>query len=162
MSKCVKRRVILFLFLAAIYNELRNQNKRSFFIIMDFLKILKVLTQANDLELSDICVMAVLTTYAQYDDDQTTEMSYKEIQDEFKRLSKSTIIRSIKRLAANGYISVSKNGTQKNTYKVLIDIPKPQEKPIYQKKNSNKLQSEEEYIEEVKRAALANPFLKGD
>lgn len=126
---------------------------------MDFLKILKTLTAANDLELSDICVMAVLVTYAQYSDDQCIELSYTNIHEEFKRLSMPTIKRSVKRLAANGYISITKNASKKNRYKVLIDIPKGQPKQIHR---TNKIQSEGDYIEKVKIAALANPFLNGD
>ena len=127
---------------------------------MDFLKILKVLTQAKDLELSDICIMAVFVTYAQYEDNQTIEMSRSEIQAEFPRLSQSTIKRSILRLEANNYIQIIRNSTQKNKYKVLIPIPSAQPKQIYQKKNSNKLKTESDYLAEVTKAALANPFLK--
>lgn len=128
---------------------------------MDFLKILKALTAAMDLELSDICVMAVLVTYAQYEENQTIEMSRSEIKAEFPRLSQSTIKRSISRLEENHYIAVIRSGTQKNKYKVLIDIPKGQPAPqIKQKKIVNKIQSEADYIAEAKRVMLANPFLK--
>lgn len=148
------------LFFVAAYAQITTS--KGDFYFMDFLKILKVLTEANDLELSDICVMAVLTTYAQYNKDKSIEMSYSEINEEFKRLSMSTIKRSIKRLVANGYISITKSQTQKNIYKILIDIPEIKAKPIYQKKISNKIQSEDDYIAEAKRVALANPFLNGD
>lgn len=73
---------------------------------MDFLKILKSMTEADDIGYIDICVMAVLVTYAQYNDDHIVEMSIPDIQAEFKRLSIKTIKRSIKRLTDNNYIQV--------------------------------------------------------
>ena len=127
---------------------------------MDFLKILKQLTEADNLEFTDICVMAVLVTYGQYAEDQTVEMSVNDIHEEFKRISIRTIKTCIQRLAANGYIEVIKQpAPKKNRYKVLIPIPEVKAKPTYAKKPSNKIQSEDEYIKEAKRVALANPFL---
>lgn len=127
---------------------------------MDFLKILKELTAATSLELSDICVMAVLVTYAQYEPEQSIAMSYSEIQKEFPRLAMRTIIRSVKRLKDNQYIAVTKNGTQKNIYKVLIPIPAAQPKQIYQKKITNKLDSDADYIAQAVQAMQKNPFMQ--
>lgn len=128
---------------------------------MDFLKILKALTAAMDLELSDICVMAVLCTYAQFEDNQTIEMSRAEIKAEFPRLSQSTIKRSISRLEENHYIAVIRSGTQKNKYRVLIDIPKGQAQPqIKQKKITNKLDSDAEYIAQAVQVMRKNPFMQ--
>lgn len=128
---------------------------------MDFYKILKELTNKTNLELSDICVMAVFTTWAQYEDEQTTpEMSYNDIKTEFPRLSISTIKRSIARLVTNGYIEIIRQQKpKKNRYKVLIPITKPQSKPIIQNKISNKIQSDKSFIDEVKRVITKNPFL---
>ena len=126
--------------------------------------MLKELTEQTNLELSDICVMAVFTTWAQYEAEQTTpEMSYNDIQAEFPRLSLSTIKRSITRLAANGYIEiVHQPKPKKNRYKVLIDIPKVQSKtqPIQFEKNSNKIASSDDYAAEAKRVMTKNPFLQ--
>ena len=128
---------------------------------MDFLKILKELTAATSLELSDICVMAVLVTYAQYEPEQSVEMSYSEIHAEFTRLSIATIKRAIKRLEDNHYIQIKRSGTQKNRYKVLIDIPKVQPAPqIKQKKITNKLDSDAEYIAQATQAMRKNPFMQ--
>lgn len=128
---------------------------------MDFLKILKELTAATSLELSDICVMAVLVTYAQYEPEQSVEMSYSEIHAEFTRLSIATIKRAIKRLEDNHYIQIKRSGTQKNRYKVLIDIPKVQPVPqIKQKKIANKLDSDAEYIAQATQAMRKNPFMQ--
>lgn len=100
---------------------------------MDFLKILKSMTEADDIGYSDICVMAVLVTYAQYNDDHIVEMSIPDIQAEFKRLSIKTIKRSIKRLTDNNYIQVIQTKGQKNKYKVLIPIGQA-DKPIKYKR----------------------------
>lgn len=128
---------------------------------MDFLKILKELTAATSLELSDICVMAVLVTYAQYEPEQSVEMSYSEIHAEFTRLSITTIKRAIKRLEDNHYIQIKRSGTQKNRYKVLIDIPKVQPAPqIKQKKIANKLDSDAEYIAQATQVMRKNPFMQ--
>lgn len=128
---------------------------------MDFLKILKELTAATSLELSDICVMAVLVTYAQYEPEQSIEMSYSEIHAEFTRLSITTIKRAIKRLEDNHYIQIKRSGTQKNRYKVLIDIPKVQPVPqIKQKKIANKLDSDADYIAQAVQAMQKNPFMQ--
>lgn len=130
---------------------------------MDFLKILKELTKDKNLTRTDICVMAVIVTYAQYGDDQTVEMSYSDIHEEFETIPIRTIQRCVKHLQALHYIAVIRNGTQKNKYKVLIDIPKAQSKPqpIHQKKNPYKQSSEQgTTIEEYKRIATKNPFLQ--
>lgn len=128
---------------------------------MDFYKILKELTNKTNLELSDICVMAVFTTWAQYEDEQTTpEMSYNDIKTEFPRLSISTIKRSIARLVTNGYIEIIRQQKpKKNRYKVLLEIPKPQSKPILQKRIANKIQSDDSFIEDMTMAITKNPFL---
>lgn len=129
---------------------------------MDFLKILKELTAATSLELSDICVMAVLVTYAQYEPEQSVEMSYSEIKAEFTRLSIITIKRAIKRLQDNHYIEIKRSGTKKNRYKILIDIPKAQSKPqpIHTKKNPYKQSEQGTTIEEYERIARKNPFMQ--
>ena len=94
---------------------------------MDFLKILKELTAAQNLEFSDICVMAVLVTYGQYNKDQTVDMSVSEIHAEFPRISQKTIRRSLQRLADNHYISIIRaQAPARNKYKVLIPIPQPE------------------------------------
>ena len=129
---------------------------------MDFLKIIKELTKASSLRLSDICVMAVLVTYAQYEDNKTIELSAGQIKKEFERLDIRTIKKSLQHLAELHYIEIIKQAAPKpNKYKVLIDIPKGQPAPqIKQKKIINKIQSEADYIAEAKRVMLANPFLK--
>lgn len=129
---------------------------------MDFYKILKELTKDKNLEYTDIHVMAVLITFAQYEENQSVEMSYKDIHDEFERIPIPTIRDCIRRLINLHYIEKQQGETQKNKYKVLIPILKTQAQPsaIHHKKNSNKLQVEDEYIEDIKRVALANPFLK--
>ena len=128
---------------------------------MDFLKILKELTAATSLKLSDICVMAVLVTYAQYEPEQSVEMSYSEIKAEFTRLSITTIKRAIKRLEDNHYIQIKRSGTQKNRYKILIDIPKAQSKPQpIQKKNPYKQSKPGTTIEEYERIVRKNPFMQ--
>lgn len=96
---------------------------------MDFLKILKQMTEADNLEYSDICVMAVITTYAQYDTNSTAELSVADIHDEFKRISRSTIKRALQRLIEHKYIEVIRENGQKNKYKVLIPIGQA-DKPI--------------------------------
>lgn len=96
---------------------------------MDFLKILKQMTEADNLEYSDICVMAVITTYAQYDVNSTAELSIADIHGEFKRISLSTIKRALQRLIEHKYIEVIRENGQKNKYKVLIPIGQA-DKPI--------------------------------
>ena len=129
---------------------------------MDFYKILKELTKDQNLEYTDIHVMAVLITFAQYEDNQSVEMSYKDIHDEFERIPIPTIRDCIRRLINLHYIEKQQGETQKNKYKVLIPIPKIQAQPseIYQKKNPYK-QSHEQgtTIEEYKRVATKNPYL---
>lgn len=129
---------------------------------MDFLKILKALTAAMDLELSDICVMAVLCTYAQFEDDKTVELSVNDIHTEFERLHKRTIQRSLARLSELHYIqTIKQKAPKKNKYRVLIDIPKVQaQPPIRQKKNPYKQSSEQTSIEEYKRAVADKPILQ--
>jgi len=148
-----------FCFCGGYTDKLRLKQKELFYI-MDFLKILKQLTEADNLTFSDICVMAVLVTYAQYGDDQSVEMSYSDIHAEFKRIPIVTIRCCIQRLAANGYIQIIRNGTQKNRYKVLIPIPEIKAKTTYSKKPSNKIASSDDYVAEAKRVMLKNPFLQ--
>jgi len=57
-------------------------------------------------------------------------------------------------------VGVSGNGTQKNRYKVLIDIPELKAKTTYSKKPSNKIASSDNYVAEAKRVMLKNPFLQ--
>lgn len=126
---------------------------------MDFLKILIELTKDKQLTRTDICIMAVIVTFAQYDADQTIELSASDIHEQFETIPIRTIQRCIKHLELLQYIEIIRQPKpQKNKYKVLIPIPKPQSKPIIQKK-SNKIQSDDSYIEELKRAAAQNPFL---
>ena len=102
---------------------------------MDFLKILKTITKDTSLTRTDICVMAVITTYAQYEPDKTIEMSTAEIHEEFESIPQRTIQRSVKHLAELHYISIIKQAPPKpNKYKVLIDIGQPQAKPWRSKK----------------------------
>ena len=152
--------VCTLLFLWRLYGS-EHQNKGDFFI-MDFLKILKALTAAMDLELSDICVMAVLCTYAQFEDDKTVELSVNDIHTEFERLHKRTIQRSLARLSELHYIqTIKQKAPKKNKYKVLIDIPKGQaQPPIHQKKNPYKQSSEQTPIEEYERIIRKNPFMQ--
>lgn len=91
---------------------------------MDFYKILQEMTEKAEIELSDICVMSVLVSYAQYDNEQIVTFSAREIQEKFKRLSLRTVQRSLKRLIDNKWIRIESRG-QKNTYKVLMYIPEP-------------------------------------
>ena len=127
-----------------------------------FLQILKVLTKDNKLTRTDICVMAVLATYAYFPNyckgDNIIEMSITEIHNAFETIPTRTIQRSIKHLAELGYIEPIRTKGKKSRYEILIDLPKGQPKQIHK---TNKIQSEGDYIEEVKRAALANPFLNG-
>ena len=128
---------------------------------MDFYKILKSLTKDNRLTFGDILVMSVIVTHAQYETDKTIEISFSEIHAEFERLSDKTIRRSLQRLSELEYIKTIKQTAPKpNKYKVLIDVGQVQAKPIYQKKNSNKIQTDDEFIERAKKAALSNPFLQ--
>lgn len=127
---------------------------------MDFYKILKSLTKDNRLTFGDILVMSVIVTHAQYATDKTIEISFSEIHAEFERLSDKTIRRSLQRLSELEYIETIKQTAPKpNKYKVLIEVGQVQAKPIYQKKNSNKIQSDDEFIERAKKAAFSNPFL---
>ena len=127
---------------------------------MEFLKILIELTKDKRLTRTDICVMAVIVTYAQYGDDQTVELSANDIHEQFETIPTRTIQWCINHLEKLNYIQVYRQPPKKNRYKVLIPIPKIQAKPIYQKKNSNKIQTDDEFIERAKKAALSNPFLQ--
>ena len=126
---------------------------------MEFYKILKELTKDKSVTRSDICVMAVITTYAQYhkQEGQIAELSYSKIHEDFETIPIRTIQRCVKHLEDLKYIEVIRNGTQKNRYKVLIDIPiqekkeqqeQKQENQSRQKRISNKLQCNEYDIEE--------------
>ena len=129
---------------------------------MDFYKIFKTITNDERMAFGDILAMSVIATRAQFTEDHTVELSFKDIHNEFPRLYNKTIRRSIQRLAELHYIEIIKQAAPKpNKYKVLIDMPQVQPAPqIKQKKNSNKIQSEADYIAEAKRVMLANPFLK--
>lgn len=102
---------------------------------MDFFKILKLTTNDETLTYSDICVMAVIATYAQYQDDKTVELSANDVHAEFPRLSVRTISRAIERLTANKYIEIIKAKGAKNKYRVLIPID--YSKPITRKSTKN-------------------------
>jgi hypothetical protein len=128
---------------------------------MDFLKIIQELTKASNLHLSDICVMAVLVTYAQYEPEQTIEISATKIHSEFERLNLRTIKKSLQHLTELHYIETIKQAAPKpNKYKVLIPIPAAQPKQIYQKKNTNKYNADDEYIAEAVQAMRKNPFMQ--
>lgn len=128
---------------------------------MDFLKILKELTKTSNLRLSDICVMAVLVTYAQYEPEQTIEISATKIHAEFERLNLKTIKKSLQHLTELHYIETIKQEAPKpNKYKVLIDVPKAQAQTMHQKKNPYKQSNEQgTMIEEYKRIVNEKPFL---
>lgn len=133
---------------------------------MEFYKLLVTISNDERLEYTDMHVMAVLVTLAQYPEqcveEKTVEISAAEIHDKFRRLPVVTVKRCLQRLSDLNYIETIKQpAPKKNRYRILIDIPqvKAQDKQIYHKKNSNKLQSDDEYIEDIKRVALANPFL---
>lgn len=128
---------------------------------MEFLKILIELTKDKRLTRTDICVMAVIVTYAQYGDDQTVELSANDIHERFETIPTRTIQRCIKHLSELNYIEViHQQKPQKNRYKVLIPIPEIKAKPTYQKKPSNKIASSDDYAAEAKRVMLKNPFLQ--
>ncbi len=121
---------------------------------MEFYKILQEMTEKSDVELSDICVMSVLVSYAQYTDEHIVTFSAKEIQEHFKRLSLRTVQRSLKRLIENNWIRIENKG-QKNTYKILLEIPPAENKPIIHKKKKNSYGNDPE-IEKYKE--LINRF----
>lgn len=128
---------------------------------MDFLKILKELTKDKQLTRSDICVMAVIVTYAQYADGQAVELSANDIHEEFETIPIITIKRCVKHLSELHYIEIIRQPKpQKNIYKVLIPIPAAQPKQIYQKKNTNKYNADDEYIAEAVQAMRKNPFMQ--
>lgn len=105
---------------------------------MDFLKIMKLTTTDEALTYSDICVMAVIATYAQYQADKTVELSAPDIHGEFPRLSIRTIKDAVKRLSEHKYIEVIKSKGMKNKYRVLIPIEVSTKKSVSaftQKKN---------------------------
>ena len=127
---------------------------------MDFFKLLVSLTNDNNLEYTDIHVMSVLVTYAQYAEDKTVEISANDIHDLFKRIPIRTIRRCLQRLEELHYIeAIKQKPPKKNKYRVLIDIGQAQPKTIYQKKNTNKIQTSDSFIAEAKRAISKNPFL---
>lgn len=98
----------------------------------DFLQILKEMRQHKELNYSDVCVMAVIVTDAQYKKVNTVELSIADIQAEFEMLSTMTIRRSLKRLADNKFIEAIQTKGHKNKYRVLIDMRTQQakDKPI--------------------------------
>lgn len=94
---------------------------------MDFFKLLVSLTNDNNLEYTDILVMSVLVTYAQYAEDKTVEISFNEIHDLFKRIPVRTVRRCLQRLEELHYIEIIKQKPpKKNKYHVLIDIGQTQ------------------------------------
>lgn len=127
---------------------------------MEFLKILIELTKDKRLTRTDICVMAVIVTYAQYGDDQTVELSANDIHEQFETIPTRTIQWCISHLEKLNYIQVYRQPPKKNRYKVLIPIPEIKAKPTYQKKPSNKIQSSDDFITEAKRVIAKNPFLQ--
>lgn len=129
---------------------------------MEFFKLLAILLKDKNLTRSDVCVMSVIVTYAQYEENQITEMSANDIHEIFETICIKTIRRCIKHLAELNYIEIIKQAApKKNQYRVLIDIPKGQaQSQIRQKKNSNKITADDEYIANLKRAALQKPFLQ--
>jgi hypothetical protein len=105
--------------------------------------------------------MAVLVTYAQYEPEQTIEISATKIHSEFERLNLRTIKKSLQHLTELHYIETIKQAAPKpNKYKVLIPIPAAQPKQIYQKKNTNKYNADDEYIAEAVQAMRKNPFMQ--
>lgn len=128
---------------------------------MDFLKIIQELTKASNLHLSDICVMAVLVTYAQYEPEQTIEISATKIHSEFERLNLRTIKKSLQHLTDLHYIETIKQAAPKpNKYKILIDIPQTQSKPQHQKKNPYKQSEQGTSIEDYERIIRNNPLMQ--
>lgn len=114
---------------------MRSDHKyKGAFFIMDFYKILKALTADNNLTFSDILVMSVLVTHAQYEQDKTVQLSAKEIHEEFERLSIVSIKRSIKRLSDLHYIKTIPQHPHPSKHTILIDIGQPQAKPWRTKK----------------------------
>ncbi|MBO4534124.1 MAG: hypothetical protein J5726_10595 [Treponema sp.] len=105
--------------------------------------------------------MAVLVTYAQYEPEQTIEISATKIHAEFERLNLKTIKKSLQHLTELHYIETIKQEAPKpNKYKVLIDVPKAQAQTMHQKKNPYKQSNEQgTMIEEYKRIVNEKPFL---
>ena len=130
---------------------------------MDFYKLLVTLTNDNNLEYTDIHVMAVLVTLAQYPEqcveEKTVEISAADIHAAFKRLPVVTVKRCLQRLSDLHYIKTIKQpAPKKNRYRILIDIGQAQTK--YPKKNQYKQSSEQgTTIEDYKRIAEEVPFL---
>ena len=126
---------------------------------MDFYKVFKSFSNDERLNFSDILVLSVLVTHAQFTEDQTVELSFNEINAEFKRLNRLTIIRCLQRLAELEYIESIKEKGKKNKYRVLIDVPKAQAQSDKPKHKKNKLESDDNYMQEVQEAMNANRFL---
>lgn len=135
------------------------------FLFMDFFKLLVSLTNDNNLEYTDIHVMSVLVTYAQYAEDKTIEISANDIHDVFKRIPIRTIRRCLQRLEELHYIeAIKQKPPKKNKYRVLIQIPgqtaAPDKPKIQQKKNKYAAASDVGTpISEYQRIAAKNPFL---
>lgn len=129
---------------------------------MEFFKLLAVLLKDKNLTRSDVCVMSVIITYAQYEETKIAELSASDIQEIFETVGLRTVRRCIKHLAELHYIEIIKQtAPKKNQYRVLIDIPKAQaQPPIHQKKNPYKQSSEQTPIEEYERIARKNPFMQ--
>lgn len=129
---------------------------------MEFFKLLAILLKDKNLTRSDVCVMSVIVTYAQYETNQITEMSANDIHEIFETICIKTIRRCIKHLAELHYIEIIKQtAPKKNQYRVLIDIPKGQTQPqIRYKKNSNKITADDDYIEQIKTVVSQTPILQ--
>ena len=135
---------------------------------MDFFKLLVSLTNDNNLEYTDIHIMSVLVTYAQYSEDKTVEISFNEIHDLFKRIPVRTVRRCLQRLAELHYIEIIKQKPpKKNKYRVLIEIPAQtttvvKDKPQIQQKTNKYAAAASDIgtpISEYQRIAAKNPFL---
>ena len=133
---------------------------------MDFFKLLVSLTNDNNLEYTDILVMSVLVTYAQYAEDKTVEISFTEIHDLFKRIPVRTVRRCLQRLEELHYIeAIKQKPPKKNKYRVLIPItgqaPVTDKPQIQQKKNKYAAAASDvgTPIAEYERIASKNPFL---
>ena len=138
--------------------RLRTSKQRSFFIIMDFYKILKSITADTNLTFGDILVMSVLVTHAQYADNKTVQLTVKEIHEEFTRLSIANIKRSLNRLSELHYIEIIKQRPYANKYHVLIDIGQAQSKAQSSKYTKHKKDIPVTDIEEYK--SVINKFLQ--
>lgn len=138
----------------------------------EFLQILKEMRRHKELNYSDVCVMAVIVTEAQYKKVNTVELSIADIQAEFEMLSTMTIRRSLQRLINCNFLEVIKTKGQKNKYRVLIDLrvqqskdkpTKQPQKPTYKKHGyPDYPDNTEKYIEFQKQKQHEFVFGKGE